>query len=113
MDGKRVKALYRRTGGAAPYDRSEADRVKDASRGKTDRPCRMPVRAMDGIVGVLPGGVQAIDPFRGSGTTGVACAGRGMEFVGIDMDERYAEIARERIERQSQFTKTVGRVQQR
>ena len=87
--------------------------MKNVSHEKTEHPCQMPVKAMDDIVGVLPDGVQVIDPFCGSGTTGVACARRGMEFVGIDIDERYAEIAKERIERQFQFTKTVDRVQQR
>jgi site-specific DNA-methyltransferase (adenine-specific) len=38
------------------------------------------------------------DPFMGSGTTGVACAKLGRKFVGIEIDERYFEIACRRIE---------------
>lgn len=39
-----------------------------------------------------------LDPFMGSGTTGVACANLGRKFIGIEIDERYFEIACERIE---------------
>lgn len=34
----------------------------------------------------------------GSGTTGVACKNLGREFIGVEKDERYFEVARERIE---------------
>jgi len=36
--------------------------------------------------------------FMGSGTTGVACKNLGRDFVGIEMDDKYFEIAKERIE---------------
>jgi DNA modification methylase len=38
-----------------------------------------------------------LDPFAGSGTTGVACAIEGFDFVGIEQDAEYATIARSRI----------------
>jgi len=38
-----------------------------------------------------------LDPFMGSGTTGVACAKLGRRFIGIEIDEGYFEIACERI----------------
>ena len=44
----------------------------------------------------LPGGV-VLDPFLGSGTTGVACQHLGREFIGIEIDEKYYNIAKERI----------------
>lgn len=47
------------------------------------------VCSKDGIV---------LDPFCGSGSTGVACVNEGMSFVGIDQDEHYCGIARRRIE---------------
>lgn len=46
---------------------------------------------------VCPQGGTVLDPFMGSGSTGVACIQEGMEFVGIDMDEHYCEIAERRI----------------
>lgn len=38
------------------------------------------------------------DPFMGSGTTGVACANTGRKFIGIEKDEGYFQIAKNRIE---------------
>ena len=38
-----------------------------------------------------------LDPFAGSGTTGVACVQTGRRFIGIEIDEDYATIARARI----------------
>lgn len=46
---------------------------------------------------VCPQGGTVLDPFMGSGSTGVACIQEGMRFVGIDMDEHYCEIAKKRI----------------
>jgi DNA modification methylase len=45
---------------------------------------------------VRPGGV-VLDPFTGSGTTGVACKNLGFNFIGIEMNEEYVEIARKRV----------------
>ena len=39
-----------------------------------------------------------LDPFMGSGTTGVACMNLNRKFIGIEKEERYFNIARERIE---------------
>ena len=39
-----------------------------------------------------------LDPFMGSGTTGVACAKLGRKFIGIELEERYFSIACKRIE---------------
>jgi DNA modification methylase len=44
-----------------------------------------------------PPGGRILDPFAGSGTTGVACAIEGFDFVGIEQDAEYATIARSRI----------------
>ena len=39
-----------------------------------------------------------IDPFMGSGSTGVACKRLGRKFIGIEKDKKYYEIAKQRIE---------------
>jgi site-specific DNA-methyltransferase (adenine-specific) len=44
-----------------------------------------------------PSGGVVLDPFAGSGTTGIACGHEGREFVGIEMDPHYTEIANARI----------------
>jgi hypothetical protein len=43
-----------------------------------------------------PGGI-VLDPFAGSGSTGVACACEGFGFVGIELDPGHADVARARI----------------
>jgi site-specific DNA-methyltransferase (adenine-specific) len=45
----------------------------------------------------LPG-ETVLDPFCGSGTTGVACLQLGRKFVGIDLSAEYCRIARARLE---------------
>lgn len=42
-------------------------------------------------------GHLVLDPFSGSGTTGAACVGDGVDFVGIEMDERWLDYSRRRI----------------
>ena len=49
-------------------------------------------------------GHKVIDPFMGSGTTGVACVNTNRNFIGIEKDEKYFKIAEERI---SKATKEV------
>jgi site-specific DNA-methyltransferase (adenine-specific) len=46
---------------------------------------------------VTPAGGLVLDPFAGSGTTGVACVREGLGFVGIEREQEWAEIARARI----------------
>ena len=43
-------------------------------------------------------GESVIDPFMGSGTTGVACVKLGRKFIGIELDPTYFDIACKRIE---------------
>jgi len=38
-----------------------------------------------------------LDPFMGSGTTGVACVQTGRKFIGIEIEPKYFEIAKKRI----------------
>jgi len=39
-----------------------------------------------------------LDPFMGSGTTGVACAQLGRKFIGVEIEPKYFDIACERID---------------
>lgn len=41
--------------------------------------------------------MTVLDPFMGSGTTGVACVNLNRNFIGIELDERYFAIAKNRI----------------
>jgi len=52
----------------------------------------------------VPIDATVLDPYLGSGTTGVACVKTGRRFIGIEIDEGYFEIAKKRIwEEQAQF----------
>lgn len=46
---------------------------------------------------VTPPGGTVLDPFMGSGTTGIAATMEGFHFIGIEREEEYLEIARQRI----------------
>lgn len=62
-------------------------------------PCPKPLRFWTAIVeSASLHGETVLDPFMGSGTTGVVCAGLGRSFIGIEIDEAYFDIACERIE---------------
>ena len=39
-----------------------------------------------------------LDPFMGSGTTGIACVNEGRDFIGIEKEPEYFELAQKRIE---------------
>jgi site-specific DNA-methyltransferase (adenine-specific) len=48
----------------------------------------------------VPDGATVLDPFMGSGTTGVACIRTGRNFIGVEKDEKYFKIAGERLRRE-------------
>jgi DNA modification methylase len=61
-------------------------------------PTVKPIKLMEYLIKLItpPGGI-VLDPFMGSGSTGVAAKNLGFEFIGIELSEDYAEIARKRI----------------
>jgi len=59
-------------------------------------PCPRPLAHMLRIVSTVTGLV--LDPFAGSGTTGVACVKTGRRFIGFEIDPEYCRIANKRIE---------------
>jgi site-specific DNA-methyltransferase (adenine-specific)/modification methylase len=64
-----------------------------------EHPTQKPVGVMEWCIGHLPNSDGVIlDPFMGSGTTGVACAKMGRKFIGIELDPGYFDIARKRIQ---------------
>ena len=63
-----------------------------------DHPTVKPINLMEYLVRVYsPAKSIVLDPFCGSGTTGVAAIQQDREFVGIDLSENYCNISRERI----------------
>jgi site-specific DNA-methyltransferase (adenine-specific) len=64
-----------------------------------NHPTVKPVALMKYLVTlVTPPGGKVLDPFNGSGSTGMACAELGMDYTGIELDPHYIEISRRRIE---------------
>ena len=61
-------------------------------------PTQKPVALMQWCLGLIPKALTILDPFMGSGTTGVACAELGRKFIGIEIEEKYFDIACKRIE---------------
>lgn len=90
---ERIKAGKR----ARLYDWWEVQQIKNVSSVKTEHPAQMPVEVMKNIIGCLPEGCLVVDPFCGSGTTGEAAMILGHQFIGIEMDPKYAEISADRL----------------
>lgn len=72
--------------------------IEIASEGKTVHPTQKPVALMEYLIRTYTNeGDTVLDFTMGSGTTGVACANTGRRFIGIERDEKYFQIAQERI----------------
>ncbi len=64
---------------------------------KSEHPCPKPVAWMErAILLATREGETVLDPFMGSGTTGVACVNTGRDFIGIELDPDYFAIAQRR-----------------
>ncbi len=61
-------------------------------------PTQKPLRVMEWCLSFLPCASAILDPFMGSGTTGVACMNLGRSFIGIEREPKYFDIACRRIE---------------
>ena len=72
-------------------------RANNEPRG--DHPTQKPVGIMEWVISHLPQDVETIiDPYMGSGTTGVACVNLKKQFIGIEREQKYFDIACKRIE---------------
>lgn len=70
-----------------------------------DHPTVKPISLMSYLVRIYaPENSTVIDPFCGSGTTGVACIREKRDFVGIDMTEEYVEISNKRCKEANEMT---------
>lgn len=74
--------------------------IRQNGEARGDHPTQKPVGVMKWCIGQLPDDARIIlDPFMGSGTTGVACLEMGRKFIGIERDKGYFDRACERIMR--------------
>lgn len=65
-----------------------------------EHPTQKPVRLMLWCLDQFPEARTVLDPYMGSGSTLVACKRRGLSCVGIEREEKYCEIAAERLRRE-------------
>lgn len=63
-----------------------------------EHPTQKPVELMEWCLTFLPKAETILDPFMGSGTTGVACMNLGRSFIGIEREPKYFDIACRRID---------------
>jgi len=98
-------------GGTKPISGSGKKKIRDfgqrhnvwemtgvKSRKDTRHPASFPESlAADHIISWSNEGDTVLDPFMGSGTTGVACKNLGRDFIGIELDQGYFDIAVKRI----------------
>ena len=64
-----------------------------------NHPTVKPVKLMQYLVRLItPKGGVVLDPFMGSGTTGIACKKEGFNFIGIEREDEYCKIAQARID---------------
>ena len=69
-----------------------------ANKEEREHPTQKPVPVMRWALMQAKGAQTVCDPFMGSGTTGVACVMEGLQFVGIERERKYFDIAVRRIE---------------
>ena len=85
--------------GKNPGDVWDIPNVKHNHPEKTEHPCQFPLALVERLaLSMTDDGMTILDPFMGSGTTGAACVNTGRNFIGIEMDAGYFEIAKKRIE---------------
>ena len=95
--GRSTELLFFYRGFSHKWPKKRPHDVIRASRtGNKLHPTEKPGSLMENIVDWTTGTV--FDPFMGSGTTGVACMNLGRQFVGIEIEPKYFDIACERIE---------------
>jgi site-specific DNA-methyltransferase (adenine-specific) len=84
--GKQMKSVWRMT----------APSKSEKAHGK--HPTQKPLALLERILAAsCPSGGIVLDPFNGSGTTGVAAVRAGLRYVGIDLDANYLELTKKRM----------------
>lgn len=93
--GKGIKQIYKQT--KSGYPKSILEFGTDNS--KNVHPTQKPVALMEYLIKTYTNeGETVLDFTMGSGTTGVACVNTNRAFIGIELDQGYFDIAKQRIE---------------
>jgi len=106
LESLTLKPIAQSNGAKAALKRNEEKYQElDSSNGfnsikkrKNTHPTVKPITIMEWCLRDIPKGDNVVDPFMGSGTTGIAARRQGYPFVGMEISPEYLEIARARIE---------------
>ena len=72
--------------------------ARSGNEHRYDHPTQKPLEVMKWVIDLCPKADSILDPFMGSGTTGVAAVQMGRSFIGIERESKYFDIACQRIE---------------
>lgn len=99
-----------KNGNGSNYGKSDKDAVQEfenyprdvlcfGSKGKTVHPTQKPLALLEYLIKTYTNeGDVVLDNCMGSGSTGVACVNTGRKFIGMELEEKYFQIAQKRIE---------------
>jgi DNA modification methylase len=88
---------YGKKTNVAPGSPSAGNVIRASRTGNENHPTEKPVDLLESLIKVSPG-ETILDPFMGSGTTGVAAVKLGRKFIGIEIEPKYFDIACKRIQ---------------
>jgi site-specific DNA-methyltransferase (adenine-specific)/modification methylase len=71
---------------------------RESEVGQHHHPMQKPIVLMEWCIKLLPDACLVLDPFMGSGTTGLAALRLGRKFIGIEIEPKYFDVACRRIE---------------
>lgn len=116
LNDKRIqKRIAQGHTGARSYDWfSDIQLVKNVQKKEYPHPCPVPVELMERIIKLTTDpGDTIVDPFMGSGTTGIAALNTGRRFIGFEIDSLYFDVASERLAERSMQLDLKREVHQR
>ena len=94
---KRIQERIQKGYKARLYDWWEIEQVKCHTIEKTRHPCQIPEKLIKRIIKITPRTKTVLDPFMGSGTTLRAAKDMNRKAIGIEISEKYCEIAAKRM----------------
>ena len=106
--------MKQRNGGRQMKDVWQITAPRKEEKAEGRHPTQKPLELLERLIAAATSeGDLVLDPFNGSGTTGVACVQGGRDYIGIELDEKYVALTEKRIEKARQTRKTAGAARRR